>query len=805
MLKNVVKSRFPLLCLLLLALAGHLHAQGVEELEHSTVEVDNLLENARSSTSDAETYALANQSLAIARDLRYEGGIVRASVVLAGVCDRSGRTEEALQHYLEAEEKLRPGMSAAPLLLNKQALLNVYEGLGDLFFREKLYDNAYRYFRKVLDLAPESYATMEKAADACLLELKYDSAEVIYKDLILHYRNEGNNGRLVQLYQKLANFYNEHGNTGKGLFYYLAIENIIDRNGYPEEKALMYNNLGRQYAMLNDYKNALEYFQRAEIQCEYIQCDYLEVVYANLGVALHNTGNSKAGIEYLLKARRLLEKQNETASLANLEHLIAGIYFSDRDVHNALSHNNEAIRFARSSKQTELLANTYRTAADIYYQLYDFENAFDYYKQYLNLNDSMRMQEQTRQQRIDQQRTMLTAAEGQIKYLIARQNFKDLELQQSLYEQERLKLKNENLSLEAQRNEEEVLRLSAEKNANEAKLREQTLQALQARQQFRLTAQQLDAEKKERVIASLRQQEQIDRTQRLADSTRMVQLRLDQEFQQREQENFKRFAYGLGGLGMIILALLGIGWLIARRTSRRMAIKNQEIEAQKTQIELERHKSDQLLRNILPDEVAQELRTHGYATPRFYEAATVLFTDFINFTSLSESLTPEQLIDELDECFLAFDEICDKYGLEKIKTIGDAFMCAGGLPIPNDTHPVDAVRAALEMTAWLERRNRENPNAIFRQMRIGIHTGPVIAGVIGKNKFAYDIWGDAVNLAARLEELGEPGRINISGATCEAVKHRYFCSYRGKKEVHNKGLVDMYFIEGEISNDSVSA
>ncbi|MCB0573725.1 MAG: adenylate/guanylate cyclase domain-containing protein, partial [Saprospiraceae bacterium] len=227
----------------------------------------------------------------------------------------------------------------------------------------------------------------------------------------------------------------------------------------------------------------------------------------------------------------------------------------------------------------------------------------------------------------------------------------------------------------------------------------------------------------------------------------------------------------------------------------RLNLKNKQIRQQNEEIAAERSKSDQLLLNILPGEIAHELKSHGYATPRYYESATVLFTDFINFTRLSEHLSPEELIDELNECFLAFDEICEKHGLEKIKTIGDAFMCAGGLPVPNDTHPQDAVRAALEMDAWLRNRNMENPKAIFREMRIGIHTGPVVAGVIGKNKFAYDIWGDAVNLAARLEELGENGRINISGSTAEAVKHQYNISYRGKKEVHNKGLIDMYFVE----------
>lgn len=136
----------------------------------------------------------------------------------------------------------------------------------------------------------------------------------------------------------------------------------------------------------------------------------------------------------------------------------------------------------------------------------------------------------------------------------------------------------------------------------------------------------------------------------------------------------------------------------------------------------------------------------------------MLFTDFVNFTRLSTQLTPGELIDELNACFLAFDEISDRHGLEKIKTIGDAYMCAGGIPVPNETHAADAVRAALEMSTWLENRKNTNPKALLNDMRIGIHTGPVVAGVVGKYKFAYDIWGDAVNLAARLEEHGESGK-----------------------------------------------
>jgi class 3 adenylate cyclase len=265
-----------------------------------------------------------------------------------------------------------------------------------------------------------------------------------------------------------------------------------------------------------------------------------------------------------------------------------------------------------------------------------------------------------------------------------------------------------------------------------------------------------------------------------------------------QQDTFRQFVYGLGALLLVILGLLAIGWAFARRTNNRLNKQNRKIQAQNLEIAEERHKSDRLLRNVLPEEIAQELKTKGYATPRYYDSVTVVFTDFVNFTRLSANLAPEALVNELDECFLAFDEICEKHGLEKIKTIGDAYMCAGGIPIPNDTHPTDAVAAASEMLHWLQNRNHGNAKAIFQEMRIGVHTGPVVAGVIGKNKFAYDIWGDAVNLAARLEQHGESNKINISSQTADAIKHQYKVSHRGVKEVYNKDPMDMFFIEGRV-------
>jgi len=783
-------------CMLLVVERGF--GQSPEEIERSTIEVDMLLEKAKMAQLDTEKRTLAEQCLKMAQSLHYDGGVIKSSICLGEIDVRQGKTEDALQHYLEAEAKAQSNG-------NKTTLLEIYQAIGDLFTREKLYTNARRYYQDILKLQGSDYETMEKLADAYLYQQSSDTAEIYYKRLIVRYKESGNVVRLVRIYQKLANAYDQQGNAGKSLYYYLPIEDLIERFGSMQEKSILYNNLGRQYATLHDYKKAIEYFEKAELQCVYIPCDYPDVLYANMGIALHNIGNTKRGIEYLLKARAILVNRKDNVALANLEHLLAGVYFKSNDLYNAISHNNIAIELAKETKQATVLAEAYKTAADLYHELYDFEKAFAFYKSYLNLVDSVRLEEQARQQRLNQQRSLLSEAEGQIKYLIARQNYKDLELGQVRFERERLELLNKNLELESRQKEDKIMLYRAQEAADQSKQRELISEAMRSRQALLLAARELDTEKQKREISELKRQDEIERTRRMVDSTSRAQevaiLRKDKDItdlQLRQQDTFRRFVYGLGSLLIVILGLLALGWAFARRTNNRLNKQNRKIQAQNLEIAEERHKSDRLLRNVLPEQIAQELKTKGYATPRYYDSVTVVFTDFVNFTRLSANLAPEALVDELDECFLAFDEICEKHGLEKIKTIGDAYMCAGGIPIPNETHPTDAVAAAAEMLLWLQTRNKENANAIFQEMRIGVHTGPVVAGVIGKNKFAYDIWGDAVNLAARLEQHGVSGKINISTQTAEAVKDHYKVSYRGVKEVYNKDPMDMYFIDGRI-------
>ena len=214
-------------------------------------------------------------------------------------------------------------------------------------------------------------------------------------------------------------------------------------------------------------------------------------------------------------------------------------------------------------------------------------------------------------------------------------------------------------------------------------------------------------------------------------------------------------------------------------------------------LEKEKYKSDQLLLNILPEFTANELKDRGSTQPRSYPQVSVLFTDFVGFTKISEKLNPIELVRELDYCFRAFDDIVETNGLEKIKTFGDSYMAAASVPVEDLDGARKAVKTGLAMQKFMDKWNKEKVEKGEQawELRVGIHTGPITAGVVGKKKFAFDIWGDTVNLAARMESSGEPNKVNISGTTFELVKDYFQCKHRGKVNAKNKGEIDMYFVE----------
>lgn len=258
-----------------------------------------------------------------------------------------------------------------------------------------------------------------------------------------------------------------------------------------------------------------------------------------------------------------------------------------------------------------------------------------------------------------------------------------------------------------------------------------------------------------------------------------------------KNQKFAKNAF-LAGLILILI----IAFIIFRNYLQKVKT-NKILDKQKDEIE-------SLLLNILPAEIAEELQTSGYATPRHYKTVSVLFTDFKGFTNIAEGLSPDKLVDIINTFFKAFDNIIEEYKLEKIKTIGDAYMCAGGIPTEDDSHIFNIVRAGLTMQRCVSEINkkRKETGETPWNLRLGIHTGPIIAGVVGIKKYAYDIWGDTVNIASRMESSGEVGKVNVSETTYNLIKDNFICHHRGKISAKNKGEIDMYFVEREITGSN---
>ena len=366
---------------------------------------------------------------------------------------------------------------------------------------------------------------------------------------------------------------------------------------------------------------------------------------------------------------------------------------------------------------------------------------------------------------------------------------------------EQFRKQTEQLERDRQRMISEVNMLKKEKESlnngmtqlrvKERNLTEETEQAkhtiAQKTQQLAVIEEQKDqikrvATKKQKLVEALR-------NENLLDSIAYSQDRQEQEFQLHKAHNFRNILLLVLGFTLMIVGLIYKRYVDNQKQRRILVGKNKIIED-------ERQRSDELLLNILPAAIASELKSHGKAKAQRYDKASVLFTDFINFTSISERLTPEQLVTELDTYFKAFDFIIAQYKLEKIKTIGDAYMCASGLSDRIST-PINIVKAALELQQFLNEMKTEKIRLgePYFEARIGINTGPVVAGVVGINKFAYDIWGDTVNLAARIQEACEPGCINISEATHREIQYTFKCRYRGKLPAKNKGDIEMYYVE----------
>ena len=591
------------------------------------------------------------------------------------------------------------------------------------------------------------------------------------------------------------------------------LETLLERlPATAPERAILTNNLGFLYHRQERYADAARTFTTAlaEDPDASTRCE----LSIHLAIAEFNQGKMKRAIGRL----RDLSGNAPEDQKPRILHILSTMYRRSGDMYQSLQAARQTISQAHRQDQPHRASEAYLTLAGLYTDLAEYETALSYYQRHLSLRDSLRLESRLLQQDIAQRERNLERQEKEIRLLLAAQELRDLTIQQLSLEKEKLRLESDNMSLAAARREDELALLRQQQEIQAAKLENQALEAAQAQQALTLTKQRLEAERKDRKIEALNQLEAMQRMEiaekeARAEANQQEIAMLQQESQIQEltiqqQEGFRRFALGIGLLLLIILGLIAAGYGLTRRKNRQLAIQNdqirqqnQEIEANRTVIASEKARSDALLLNILPADTAEELKMKGTATPRRFEQVAVMFTDFQQFTSLTEDLAPEDLIGDLNTYFAAFDEIVAEHGLEKIKTIGDAYMCAGGLPGGNEQGTVACVQAGLDMLSFCQNQ-AEHQLAAGRPaftMRIGIHTGPVVAGVVGKHKFAFDIWGDTVNTAARLESAGQAGRVNLSQTAFEAVRdlavrNIFPCESRGPLAVKNKGKIPMYFV-----------
>ena len=581
----------------------------------------------------------------------------------------------------------------------------------------------------------------EQAKDLAL-KLKFKPGLALsYKNLGLAHYFQSNDADALSLWEQALDVYKE----------------LNDKSGI----ANMYSNMGAIYFDKTENEKALQLYLKALKVAEEIK-DTLRIatVKLNIGAIYGLTENSYGlAIQYDTEALKLSEILGDQDAIGTLSGNLGEIYLKKGDDTLALEYFEQAlIAYEGSANAPHALYNIGR----VYTKRGDYEKAAEYNHQAYALAEKLNSKKDMAEALI--RLGQLHSKKGEVrKALEPLIRARDLALELNNYEH----LKEIYLELALVYSELGDFK-NAFKNQNLLLAAKDTLYNIAAQKKLNTLLFNFEIDKKQSEIDLL------TKDQELAE--------LDLARQKMAKNSL------MAGLGLVFIILF-----ILYRGYRTKVRINKLLDKQKVQIE-------NLLLNILPQEVAHELQHEGHATPRYYESVSVLFTDFKGFTRLAEKLAPQDLVTELNDCFMAFDDIIEKHGLEKIKTIGDSYMCAGGIPIENDVHFINIINAGLEIQEHMNVRNTKRIAMGLPpwELRIGVHTGPIVAGVVGRKKYAYDIWGSSVNVASRMESNGEPGKVNISAATYHLIKDHFECKFRGKISAKNIGEIEMYFVEKRI-------
>lgn len=574
----------------------------------------------------------------------------------------------------------------------------------------------------------------------------YDKALEVHERNLALKQGLGDERNVSATLYNMGVIYSRKGEYETALKYYISSLEIDKRLGNKDDVAKVLNSIGIVYYHQGNISRAIQYWTESlNIQEQLGDKRGVANALNNIGVIYDNQGEYEKALEYHEKALALRRQINDKRGIATSLHNMGVIYNLQSKTDKSLEVNLESLKHREQTGDKPGMAHSYNNIGEAYRISRNFPEAIFAHQKSLGIREDIGDKDigssltnlgLTYLDMGDYKKAIGYSERGlsQAKQVEMAANIRDASRQ--LYDAYRALGENE--------------------------------KALEYYELHIAMRDSIDSEENQRQV--LRQEYKYSyEKEALSDSLAFAKKEAIM------QEKTKRQQLGLAASGLGLMLLMSLAFAIYKGKKR----------------------SDELLLNILPKETAKELKARGQADAKLIENTSVLFTDFKGFTALAEQLSPEELVEDLNTCFSEFDRIMEKYGIEKIKTIGDAYMAAGGLPTPNATHASDVVKAALEMRDFIEKGKAKKieQGLPYFEIRIGIHTGPVVAGIVGIKKFQYDIWGDTVNTASRMESSGEVGKVNISETTHELVKHEFYFKYRGEVEAKGKGLLKMFFVE----------
>lgn len=616
------------------------------------------------------------------------------------------------------------------------------------------------------------------------------------------YKELGHKVVMANRLNDIGSIYYNQGNYIEALKYrqacLVAYEELQDAGGV---SGTLYN-IGLVYFSQGDYPRALEYYEKAKLAMEKSDDQkWLAEVIRNIGGIYFVQNNYPRALEYYVKSLAIREEIGDVKGVASSMISIGNIYNAQGNYTRALDYYQRSLSIYDEIEDKHRIANGFNSIGIVYANQDSFDVALEYYEKARLMNEQLGNQHRL----ATNLNNIGNIYRDRGDYNQAYEYYQmSLAIFEELGDRNGIAYIMNNIGVNYQKQGAPALAIDFCRKAftlaeEIGVLEPQKLSCECLYEAYKALGKGNEAllylEKMTLIKDSLRAEETAKKLEQMEFAKVMLQdsiarvegERLVREAHQAEVRKKNQTRNLFIGSSCLLLLLAGGFYSRWRYVRKSRAI-----------IESERDRSDHLLLNILPAEIAAELKDKGRTDARNFDMVSILFTDFKDFTEQSEKMTASQLVDEINHCFEAFDGIIEKYGIEKIKTIGDAYMAAGGLPVPTDDSVKNTVLAAIEMQEYIKIRKTEK-HALGQpafEMRVGIHTGPVVAGIVGVKKFQYDVWGDTVNTASRMESSGEVGKVNISQSTYEFVKDEPQLAFesRGKVAAKGKGEVEMWFV-----------